>query len=210
MTTEILRSMLYRGADLVRDIEVVIFDEVHYVNDAERGVVWEEVIIMLPAAVNLVFLSATTPNTKEFSEWIGRTKRRRVYVVGTSRRPVPLQHFLLYDNEFYKLMRGDSGFDSSAVAAAVKHERDKSKPKPASAEAQKAASSRALEKVRDLQYYRRTEVCSLNNQLRLPTLRSPRARRGRWWCRRRSNSSRLALPPPSRRMSGAASRIGWR
>lgn len=43
MTTEILRSMLYKGADIIRDIEWVIFDEVHYVNDAERGVVWEEV-----------------------------------------------------------------------------------------------------------------------------------------------------------------------
>lgn len=45
--------------------------EVHYVNDAERGVVWEEVIIMLPAHIKLIFLSATTPNAKEFSEWIG-------------------------------------------------------------------------------------------------------------------------------------------
>ncbi len=35
MTTEILRSMLYKGADLIRDVEFVIFDEVHYVNDAE-------------------------------------------------------------------------------------------------------------------------------------------------------------------------------
>ena len=43
MTTEILRSMLYKGADIIRDIEWVIFDEVHYVNDAERGVVWEAV-----------------------------------------------------------------------------------------------------------------------------------------------------------------------
>ena len=43
MTTEILRSMLYKGANIIRDIEFVIFDEVHYVNDAERGVVWEEV-----------------------------------------------------------------------------------------------------------------------------------------------------------------------
>jgi len=74
MTTEILRSMLYRGADVIRDIEWVIFDEVHYINDSERGVVWEEVIIMLPEYVGLIFLSATTPNTVEFSEWIGRTK----------------------------------------------------------------------------------------------------------------------------------------
>ena len=48
----------------------LIFDEVHYVNDAERGVVWEEVIIMLPERINMVFLSATTPNTVEFCDWI--------------------------------------------------------------------------------------------------------------------------------------------
>jgi antiviral helicase SKI2 len=88
MTTEILRSMLYKGADLIRDVEFVIFDEVHYVNDAEvrlllpwklhilimltqRGVVWEEVIIMLPDHVNIILLSATVPNAKEFADWVG-------------------------------------------------------------------------------------------------------------------------------------------
>ena len=48
MTTEILRSMLYNGSDIIRDLEYVVFDEVHYINDRERGVVWEEVIILLP------------------------------------------------------------------------------------------------------------------------------------------------------------------
>ena len=48
----------------------------HYVNDAERGVVWEEVIIMLPAHVNLILLSATVPNVMEFAGWVGRTKRK--------------------------------------------------------------------------------------------------------------------------------------
>ncbi|VAI55651.1 unnamed protein product [Triticum turgidum subsp. durum] len=80
MTTEILRSMLYRGADIIRDIEWVIFDEVHYVNDAERGVVWEEVIIMLPKHINIVLLSATVPNTVEFADWIGRTKQKKIRV----------------------------------------------------------------------------------------------------------------------------------
>lgn len=74
MTTKILRSMLYRGADVIRDIKWVIFDEIHYINDSERGVVWGEVIIMLPEHVGIVFLSATTPNHLEFSDWIGRTK----------------------------------------------------------------------------------------------------------------------------------------
>ena len=82
MTTEVLRSMLYRGADLVRDVEWVVFDEVHYVNDAERGVVWEEVIIMLPAHVSLVLLSATVPNTAEFANWIGRTRKQKIYIMG--------------------------------------------------------------------------------------------------------------------------------
>ncbi|CAG8705918.1 1840_t:CDS:10, partial [Rhizophagus irregularis] len=104
MTTEILRSMLYKGADLIRDVEFVIFDEVHYINDSERGVVWEEVIIMLPAHVNLVLLSATVPNTKEFADWIGRTKKKEIYVISTYKRPVPLEHYLYAENELYKIV----------------------------------------------------------------------------------------------------------
>lgn len=110
MTTEILRSMLYRGADLIRDIEWVIFDEVHYVNDTERGVVWEEVIIMLPPYVNCIFLSATTPNTIEFSDWIGRTKRKPVHVIRTNYRPVPLSHYLWAGLKLHKIREGKGGF----------------------------------------------------------------------------------------------------
>ncbi|SMN22687.1 similar to Saccharomyces cerevisiae YLR398C SKI2 Ski complex component and putative RNA helicase, mediates 3'-5' RNA degradation by the cytoplasmic exosome [Maudiozyma saulgeensis] len=91
MTTEILRSMLYRGADLIRDVEFVVFDEVHYVNDQDRGVVWEEVIIMLPQHVKFILLSATVPNTYEFANWIGRTKQKNIYVISTPQRPVPLE-----------------------------------------------------------------------------------------------------------------------
>ncbi|XP_055345484.1 SKI2 subunit of superkiller complex protein-like [Paramacrobiotus metropolitanus] len=94
MTTEILRSMLYRGSEIVRDLDWVIFDEVHYVNDAERGVVWEEILIMLPAQVGIVMLSATVPNAMEFADWIGRIKQRKIYVISTTKRPVPLEHHL--------------------------------------------------------------------------------------------------------------------
>ncbi|KAJ3078111.1 hypothetical protein HK102_004726, partial [Quaeritorhiza haematococci] len=104
MTTEILRSMLYRGADLIRDVEFVIFDEVHYVNDIERGVVWEEVIIMLPAHINIILLSATVPNTKEFADWVGRTKKKDIYVISTPKRPVPLEHYLYVDKDIYKVV----------------------------------------------------------------------------------------------------------
>ncbi|KAI9264753.1 NUC185 domain-containing protein [Sporodiniella umbellata] len=104
MTTEILRSMLYRGADLIRDVEFVIFDEVHYVNDIERGVVWEEVIIMLPAHVSIILLSATVPNTREFAGWVGRTKKKDIYVISTLKRPVPLEHHLYANKDIYKIV----------------------------------------------------------------------------------------------------------
>lgn len=104
MTTEILRSMLYRGADLIRDVEFVIFDEVHYVNDFERGVVWEEVIIMLPEHVTLILLSATVPNTYEFASWVGRTKQKDIYVISTPKRPVPLEHYIWAGKNIHKIV----------------------------------------------------------------------------------------------------------
>ena len=110
MTTEILRSMLYRGADLIRDVEYVIFDEVHYVNDLERGVVWEEVIIMLPEHVTLILLSATVPNTYEFASWVGRTKKKDIYVISTPKRPVPLEHYLWANKAMYKIVNAEKKF----------------------------------------------------------------------------------------------------
>eukprot|EP00835_Amoeboradix_gromovi_P004000 NODE_289_length_11662_cov_0.555133.p1 type:complete len:1191 gc:universal NODE_289_length_11662_cov_0.555133:4232-7804(+) len=98
MTTEILRSMLYHGADVLRDIEFVIFDEIHYLNDIERGVCWEEVIVLLPSHVKLIMLSATVPNTVEFCEWVGRTKCKDIYIITTYKRPVPLEFDLFLAN----------------------------------------------------------------------------------------------------------------
>jgi len=94
MTTEILRSMLYKRNDVINDLAYVIFDEVHYINDKERGHVWEEVVILLPKTVSIVMLSATVPNTMEFANWVGCTTKRKVYVISTPKRPVPLMHHL--------------------------------------------------------------------------------------------------------------------
>ncbi|GEQ69176.1 hypothetical protein JCM33374_g2847 [Metschnikowia sp. JCM 33374] len=113
MTTEILRSMLYRGADLIRDVEFVIFDEVHYVNDIDRGVVWEEVIIMLPDHVKYILLSATVPNTYEFANWVGRTKQKDIYVISTPKRPVPLEIFIWAKNDLYKAINANGVFSES-------------------------------------------------------------------------------------------------
>lgn len=131
MTTEILRSMLYRGADLIRDVEFVIFDEVHYVNDFERGVVWEEVIIMLPEHVSLILLSATVPNTHEFASWVGRTKHKDIYVISTSKRPVPLEHYIWAGKDIHKIVDSDKKFIENGWKAAHVAAQGKDKQKPA-------------------------------------------------------------------------------
>jgi len=109
MTTEILRSMLYRGSDVVREAAWVIFDEVHYMRDRERGVVWEESIILLPDSVRFVFLSATIPNAEEFAEWIVALHQAPCHTVYTEKRPVPLRHFALSNQEDRLVLLKDEG-----------------------------------------------------------------------------------------------------
>ncbi|XP_054278231.1 exosome RNA helicase MTR4-like [Macrosteles quadrilineatus] len=94
MTTEILRNMLYRGSEVMREVGWVIFDEIHYMRDKERGVVWEETLILLPDNVHYVFLSATIPNARQFCEWVCYLHHQPCHVVYTDYRPVPLQHFV--------------------------------------------------------------------------------------------------------------------
>ena len=95
MTTEILRSMLYRGSELIREVGFVVFDEVHYMRDAERGVVWEETIANLPKTIACVFLSATIPNSEEFCSWIAEVRECYCHIIYTLYRPTPLQHFIM-------------------------------------------------------------------------------------------------------------------
>ena len=94
MTTEILRNMLYKGSELVKEIAWVIFDEVHYMRDKIRGVVWEETMILLSNKINYVFLSATIPNAREFAMWISLLKNQPCNIIYTEFRPVPLQHYV--------------------------------------------------------------------------------------------------------------------
>ncbi|XP_017881620.1 exosome RNA helicase MTR4 [Ceratina calcarata] len=94
MTTEILRNMLYRGSEVMREVGWVIFDEIHYMRDKERGVVWEETLILLPDNVHYVFLSATIPNARQFVEWVSHLHKQPCHVVYTDYRPTPLQHYI--------------------------------------------------------------------------------------------------------------------
>ncbi|KAL5703430.1 RNA helicase [Ranunculus cassubicifolius] len=94
MTTEIWRSMLYKGSEILREVAWVIFDEVHYMRDRERGVVWEESIVMAPKNSHFVFLSATVPNAKEFADWVAKVHQQPCHIVYTDYRPTPLQHYI--------------------------------------------------------------------------------------------------------------------
>lgn len=94
MTTEIWRSMQYKGSEIMREVAWIIFDEVHYMRDRERGVVWEESIVMAPKNSRFVFLSATVPNAKEFADWVAKVHQQPCHIVYTDYRPTPLQHYV--------------------------------------------------------------------------------------------------------------------
>ncbi|XP_022147197.1 DExH-box ATP-dependent RNA helicase DExH9 [Momordica charantia] len=94
MTTEIWRSMQYKGSEVTREVAWIIFDEVHYMRDRERGVVWEESIVMAPKNARFVFLSATVPNAKEFADWVAKVHQQPCHIVYTDYRPTPLQHYI--------------------------------------------------------------------------------------------------------------------
>lgn len=91
MTTEVLRNMLYEGSGRVRDLGCVVLDEVHYLQDPQRGPVWEEVLLNLPREVRTVSLSATVSNVAEFVDWL-TTVRGPTRLVEERTRPVPLRH----------------------------------------------------------------------------------------------------------------------
>eukprot|EP00914_Ancora_sagittata_P031678 GHVO01064173.1.p1 GENE.GHVO01064173.1~~GHVO01064173.1.p1 ORF type:complete len:998 (+),score=151.22 GHVO01064173.1:303-3296(+) len=129
VTTEILRTMLYRNDPSLSKLQCVIFDEVHYINDPERGVVWEEVIIMLPAQVSLVMLSATVPNYIDFADWIGRTKQKEVFAMLTLYRPTPLRHFLHANEKSFLLMDSKNRFNTAAYNEMYKSIKNKEKEK---------------------------------------------------------------------------------
>jgi ATP-dependent RNA helicase HelY len=104
MTTEVLRNMIYASSPTLDGLRYVVLDEVHYLQNAYRGPVWEEVIIHAPADVDLVCLSATVSNADELADWI-RTVRGETTTVIEDRRPVSLHDlYLLGDRSSERLV----------------------------------------------------------------------------------------------------------
>ncbi len=94
MTTEILRNILHQDRQRLAGITHIIFDEIHYLSDEDRGTVWEESLIFMPDSIRILGLSATIPNVTELAGWIAEIKSHPVSVVTKKERVVPLKHFL--------------------------------------------------------------------------------------------------------------------
>lgn len=108
MTTEVFRNMLYGTnfgavADNLKDVKYVVLDEVHYMNDEQRGTVWEESIIYCPTNIQIIALSATVANCQELTDWIN-TVHSKTKLVNTDFRPVPLRFYYFDSSQPFKLL----------------------------------------------------------------------------------------------------------
>lgn len=115
MTTEILRNLLFKkgsstehlgltAALSLKDLKGVVFDEVHYINDKDRGHVWEETLILLDPSIQIVLLSATIDRPEVFASWLGNLKQKPIVLLSTQYRVVPLTHGVLIGQHFQTLM----------------------------------------------------------------------------------------------------------
>ena len=108
MTTEVFRNMLYGTnfgavADNLKDVKYIVLDEVHYMNDEQRGTVWEESIIYCPTNIQIIALSATVANCDELTNWIN-TVHSKTTLVNTDFRPVPLRFYYFDSSQPFKLL----------------------------------------------------------------------------------------------------------
>ena len=117
MTAEILRNALFKNNSNnddwnfnPDDIGCVILDEVHFINNPERGKVWEEIIINLKPNIQLIMLSATITGAEEMAKWIGNLKKVKCHLISTLKRPVPLKHGIWWDNEINYFLHGDKNW----------------------------------------------------------------------------------------------------
>lgn len=96
MTTEIFRNAVFEDPGRFHDVDFVIFDEIHFLDDLERGTVWEESLIFSPDHVRFVGLSATISNLTQFGNWLDSIRKQDLEVIRHDRRPVPLAQKLFH------------------------------------------------------------------------------------------------------------------
>ena len=131
MTTEILRNKLYKNSQFLEDVLYVVYDEIHYFNDPDRGHVWEESIVMLPKRINLIMLSASISCAEEFASWFGSIKEKPIKLISTTFRPVPLQHYVYdtYNSELLTIMDHTKNFNYKNYDLAINNFNERKKTK---------------------------------------------------------------------------------
>lgn len=115
LTTEILCNLLYKKGSAtenlgltsnlsLENLDSVIFDECHYINNKERGHIWEQCLILLDKNINLTLLSATIDSADLFASWLGELKQKPIHLISTTYRIVPLEHYVIKKDEYETLM----------------------------------------------------------------------------------------------------------
>jgi superfamily II RNA helicase len=138
MTTEILRNLLYKKGSVtenlgitanlsLENLDAVIFDECHYINNKERGSVWEETMILLPKEVNMVLLSATIDSAELFASWLGELKQKPIHLISTTYRIVPLEHYVIKKDMYETIMDAKEQFYPDAYTRWTMWKRDQEK-----------------------------------------------------------------------------------
>lgn len=131
MTTEILRNLLYKKGTATESIGItaslsldrlgaVVFDECHYINDRDRGAIWEETLILLDPSINLILLSATIDTPEQFASWLGNLKKVPINLISTQYRIVPLVHGIYKDDELLTVMDNKEQFNSTVYNSWLK------------------------------------------------------------------------------------------
>jgi superfamily II RNA helicase len=196
MTTEILRNLLYKQgtstehvgltASLsLQDLGAVVFDECHYINDRDRGKVWEETMILLPPQIQLVMLSATLDRPEMFAEWLGELKQTPCHLIQTQYRVVPLIHSVLRGSNLYTIMDEKEVFYDQQYADWLRNkaqtEKDHEAYQRKVAAARRAGTEGAIGgKVKSVSFSHQLNRCieALHEQGMLPALAFVLSRKG--------------------------------
>lgn len=124
MTTEIFRNTVFESEDSLKDVDYAILDEIHYLDDIERGTVWEECIIFAPLHIKFICLSATVSNYNDIIRWFNKVRQPdKLYLVLDNERKVPLNYYLVTKYNGVKLVRPgeSSGLHSEPREQALGH-----------------------------------------------------------------------------------------
>lgn len=101
MTTEIFRNKILDEPESLKQYSWIIYDEIHYIDNQERGTVWEESLMFLPEHMKILGLSATIPNIKDLTLWLEFIHKKKIQIVIEEKRPVPLHFFFQSGNQVF-------------------------------------------------------------------------------------------------------------